>query len=80
MDAFINLFKKDSEVRIKISNILDRYNRIPLEYQSKIGYDSLFQNVILKELVNIMNTTIPDSDLEIKMKISRIIFLESIFL
>ena len=42
MDAFINLFKKDPEVRIKINNMLDRYNRIPLEYQSKIGYDSFF--------------------------------------
>ena len=31
--------------------MLDRHNRLPYNYQSKIGYDSLIQNVILKELI-----------------------------
>ena len=57
--------------------MLDRYNRLPYKYQSKIGYDTLIQNVIVKELINIMGTTITDLDIELKMKISRINYLES---
>ena len=51
--------------------MLDRYNRLPYKYQSKIGYDTLIQNVNLKELIIIMGTTITDLDIEVKMKISR---------
>ena len=40
-------------------------------------YDSLLQNVILSELINMMATTIVDIDIELKMKISGINFLES---
>ena len=50
--------------------MLDRYNRLPYNYQSNIGYETLFQNVILKELINITGTTITDLDIELKMKIS----------
>ena len=57
--------------------MLDRYNRLPLKYQSRIGYDTLIQNVILKELINIMGTTITDLDIELKMKIIRIEYLEN---
>ena len=57
--------------------MLDRFNRLPLEYQSKIGYDSLIQNNILEELINIKGTTIPDLDIEVKMKNSRKKNLES---
>ena len=60
-----------------MNDVLDRYNRLPYNYQSKIGYDTLIQNVILKELINIMGTTITDLDIELKMKISRIKYLES---
>ena len=42
-----------------------------------MGYDSLIQSVILKELINIVGTTITDLDIESKMKISRIEYLES---
>ena len=56
--------------------MLDRYNRLPYIYQSKIGYDSLIQNVILKKMIITMVTTIPDSDIELKNKISRIEYLE----
>ena len=56
--------------------MLDRYNRLALKYQLKIGNDTLIQNVILKELINIMGTTITDLDIESKMKISRIKYLE----
>ena len=76
MDDFINVIKKDPKVQSKINNMLDRYNRLPNKYQSKIGYDTLIQNVILKELINIMSTTITDLDIESKMKISRIKYLE----
>ena len=68
---------KDPKVRIKLNDVLDRYNRLPPKYQSKIEYDTLIQNVILKELINIMGTTITGLDIELKMKISRMKFLES---
>ena len=42
MDDFVNEIKKDSKVRVKRNDMLDRYNRLPLKYQSKIGYDTLF--------------------------------------
>ena len=77
MEAFINVIRKDPQVRVKISDMLDRYNRLPYNCQSKIGYDTLIQKVILKELIIIMGTTITDLDLELKMKISRIEYLES---
>ena len=57
--------------------MLERYNRLSYNYQSKIGYDTLIQNVILKELINIMGKTITDLDIELKMKISRLRYLES---
>ena len=57
--------------------MLDRFIRLPYNYQSKIGYDTLIQNVILKELINLMGMTITDLDKELKMKISRIRYLES---
>ena len=77
MDAFIIVIKKDPKMRIKINDMLDRYMRLPYKNRSKIGYDTLIQNVIFKELINIMGTTITDLDIELKMKISRIKYLES---
>ena len=71
MDAFVNVIRKDPKVRIKINDTLDRHMRLPIKYQSKIGYDTLIQNIILKEVINIMGTTITDLDIESKMKISR---------
>ena len=77
MEAFINVIRKDATVRIKINKMLDRYNKLPQIYQSKIEYDTLIQNIILKELINIMSTTITDLETELKMKISRINYLEN---
>ena len=77
MGDFVNVFRKDPKVRNKMNDMLDRYNRLPYNYQSKIGYDALIQNMILKELINIMGTTITDLDTELKMKISRIKYLEN---
>ena len=57
--------------------MLDRYIRLPPKNQPKRGYDTLIQNVILKELINIMGTRITDLDIELKMKFSRIEYLES---
>ena len=51
--------------------------RLPYNYQSKIRYDCLIQNVILTELINLMSTIITDLDVELKMKISRIEYLEN---
>ena len=76
MEAFINVIRKDPKVRIKINDTLDRYMKLPYKYQSKIGYDTLIQNIILKELINILGTTITDLDIELKLKISRIKYLE----
>ena len=64
---------------MKINNMLDRYNRITYDHKIKIVYDNLIQNIILKELINIMSIMISDLDMELKMKISRIEYLESIF-
>ena len=41
-----------------------------------MGYDTLIQNVILKELINIMGATITVLDIELKMKISKIKYSE----
>ena len=48
--------------------MLDRYMSLPYDFRSKIGYNSLIQNVILKELINIMAMTINDLYIELKMK------------
>ena len=74
---FVNVIRKDPTVRNKINDMLDRYNRLPYNYQSKIGYDTLIQTFNLKELLNIMDTTIIDLDIELKMKTSRIEYLEN---
>ena len=77
MDAFVNVVRKDPKVRVKINDMLDRYMILPLDYQSKIGSDCLIQNIIPKELIKLMGTTITDLDIELKMKISRIKYLEN---
>ena len=45
MDDFINVIKKDPKVRNKINDMLNRYIKLPLKYQSKVGYDCLIQNI-----------------------------------
>ena len=79
MEAFINVIKKDPFVCMKINNMLDRYNRLSHDHKIEIAYDNLIQNIILKELINIMGITITDLDIELKMKISRIKYLEKRF-
>ena len=44
---FVNLIRELPKVPIKINDMLDRYNGLSNIYQSKIGYDTLTQNVIL---------------------------------
>ena len=80
MEAFVIVIKKDHKVRSKINDSLDRYNRLPYNYQSKTGFDCLIQINILEELINIMGTTITELDKELKMKISRIEYLEKKYL
>ena len=77
MEDFINVISKDPKVRIKINHTLVRYNRLPYNYRSKINYDTWYQNVIIKELINIMGGTITDLDIELKMKNSRIKYLQN---
>ena len=77
MDDFVNVIKRNPKVQPKMKFFLDKYNRLHYNYQSKIGYDSLFQNVILKELIRILSVTIMDLYIEIEMKISRIKYLET---
>ena len=77
MDDIKDVNKTDPQKRIKINVILVRYNRLPYKFQSRIGYDSLIQNVILKELIKIMGKTITDLDIELKLKKSRINYLET---
>ena len=59
--------------------MLDRYNRLTYDRKIEIVYGNLIQNIILKELINMMSIMILDLDIEIKMKFSRIKYLESIF-
>ena len=76
MEAFIKVITEDPKVRVEINDVLDRNMRIPPKCQSKIGFDTLIQNVILEELKKIMGTAITDLDIELKKKISRIKYLE----
>ena len=80
MIYFINVIRRDPQVQLKIKDIIEKYIKLSLNYQSKIGYDTLIQNIILKELINLMGVTIVYIDKEIKMKINRIKSLESKFL
>ena len=77
MNDFQNVIKKDPQVRNKINDMLDKYKRLPYNFQSKIVYDTLIQNVILKEVIKIMGTTTTDLDIELKMKFSRMKNLEN---
>ena len=77
MDDFINVFKKDPQVLIKIKEMLDKYNRLHCDYQSKIGYNTLIQNDILQENKNLLGTTIVDIDTEKTREIGRIKSSES---
>ena len=62
-------------MQIKIKDITDKYCRLPYNYQSKIGYDTLIENVILKEIIKLMSVILVDIDIELKMKISIIQYL-----
>ena len=77
MEAFINVIKKDPFVGMKINNMLDRYNKLTYDHKIEIVYDKLIQNIIPKELLIIMSIMISDLDIELKMKISRIKYLEN---
>ena len=76
MDDFINICKRDPKIQITIKDMLDKNNRLPYNCQPKMGFDTLIQNVILKKVVFLLGTTIVDIDIELKMKISRIEYLE----
>ena len=80
MDEFIDVIRKDHFVCNKTNNMLDRYNRLTYDYKIEIAYDNLIQNIILKELINIISVMIRALDMELKKKISRIKYLESIFI
>ena len=67
MDDFIKAIKKDPKIRNNINIMLDRYICLPYEFQSRIGYNSLIQNIILKQLINILSLIIIDLDIELKM-------------
>ena len=36
MDDFLNVIKRDPRVQSKIRDMLDKYNRFPYKYQSKM--------------------------------------------
>ena len=37
MDSFINVVERDPKVQMKIKDVLDKYIRLPCNYQSKLG-------------------------------------------
>ena len=77
MDDFVNVIEKGPKARNEINVMLDSYITLPYDFQSKIGYISLIQNVIQKELINITGMTINDLDIELNMKVSRIEYLKN---
>ena len=77
MEAFINVIKKDPFVCMKKNIMLDRYNRRTYDRKIEIVYDNLIQNIILKELINLLSIMISDLDMELKLKISRNKYLEN---
>ena len=68
MENFIKTIKKDKRICNNINIMLDRYMSLPSEFRSRIGYNSLIQNVILKELINMLCLIIVDLDIELKLK------------
>ena len=68
MDVFIKAIKKDPKICDNINIMLDRYMSLPYEFRSRIGYNSLIQNIILKELINMLSLIIVDLDIELKLK------------
>ena len=68
MDDFIKSIKKDPKICNNINIMLDRYMALPYEFRSKIGYNSLIQNVILKQLINILSLIIIDLDIGLKIR------------
>ena len=72
MDVFIIVIRRDQKVLMKIKKMLDKYIKLSPYYQSKIGYDTLFQNVIPKDILNLIGSAIVDIHMELKMKTSRI--------
>ena len=68
MENFIKAIKKDKRICNNINILLDRYMSLPYEFRSRIGYNSLIQNVILKELINMLCLIIVDLDMELKLK------------
>ena len=68
MENFIKAIKKDKRICNNINIMLDRYMSLPSEFRSRIGYNSLIQNVILKELINMLCLIIVDLDIELKLK------------
>ena len=72
MNHFIKVIKRDPQVKTKTKGVLDMCINLPPNYQSsKIGYDSLIQNVIVEEMLSLMSATIEDIDIESKMKIGK---------
>ena len=68
MDDFLKAIKKDPKICKNINIMLNRYMSLPYEFQSKIGYNSLIQNIILKELINVLSVLLIDLDTQLKIK------------
>ena len=77
MDDFINVIKECPLVCVKTNYMLDRYNRLSYNHKIEIVHNNLSHIVILKGLINKMATMITDLDMELKIKIRRIKYLES---
>ena len=66
MDDFTNIIKRYPQVQRKMKDNSDKNIELPPNYQSTVGYDTLIQNVILKEKICLMGTIIVDTDTKIK--------------
>ena len=76
MNEFINVIKRDPQEQIKLKDNSKKNIKLPPFYRIHLRYDTSIQNVILKEITNLMGTTILDKDIELK-RISRTKYLEN---
>ena len=76
MNDFTIKIKRDPQVQIKIKDLLDKFNRLPHNYQFKRRYDTLIHNVIREEILNLLGAKLVDIVIELKTEISRILFWE----
>ena len=76
MAEFIEIIKKDPNIKNEISQTMDQYNRESISTRSQIGPKASIQSKVCKQARNIMGETLSDLDIELEQKDNKILFLE----